>query len=126
MSSDPSTFRTVGDFALVHKLLKDHALYNIPDTMRDGIINSVKEVFDDPESTLSQKMVASKLILEMDKRNIDIVKIAMPHKVEHTQVQNMSDEELENELRTITTGFSNDRPALGGTSEKVQCLPNNT
>ena len=107
-----SGFRTVGDFALIHSLLKNSALYQIPDDLRPDIVDSIKDVFNDPDSTLAQKLAATKVVLEMDKRNLDVVKIAMPQRVEHTQVKDLSDEELANELRAITAELGNDRSVV--------------
>lgn len=89
-----SEFRTVGDFALVHQLLKKHSLYNIPQQLRQSIVDQAANTLDDLEATDSEKMAAAKLLLEMDKRNIDLIKIAMPQKHEHMQVRDASDEEL--------------------------------
>lgn len=96
VSSLTSEFRTVGDFALVHQLLKRHSLYNIPQHLRQSIVDQAAETLDPLNAaTDSEKIAAAKLLLEMDKRNIDLIKIAMPQKHEHIQVKDASDEELE-------------------------------
>lgn len=93
-SSSTSTYRTVGDFDLVRKLLQD-APYNIPPHARDLIINQAIEIIENPNASEAQKLSAAKLILEADKRNIDVVKLAMPQRHEHIEVKEMSDEDLE-------------------------------
>jgi hypothetical protein len=101
ISYNPRDFRTIGDFDLVRSLLKKFSLYDIPDHARSLVINQAIQTLEDPETSAALKMSASKLLLEADKRNIDLVKLAMPQKHEHIEVKQMSDEALEMELINI-------------------------
>lgn len=96
ISPDSSTYRTVADFDLVRKLITDHSLYKIPPGVRELIIEQAGEVLE--TGTDAQKLSAAKLLMEADKINLGLVKIAMPHKVEQITVRDMSDEELEDAL----------------------------
>lgn len=111
ISSELSTYRTVGDFELIHTLLREHSLYKIPQGLRASIVESINDVMEDPDSSLGQKLAASKLVLEMDKRNLDVIKIAMPQKHEHRQVTDLSDDELKVELLNIARTL--DVPRIG-------------
>ncbi len=83
-----------GDFEIIHTLLKKFSLYKIPDYSRAQVIQSATDVLEDEEATPACRMTAAKLLLEADKRNIDLIKLAMPKHVVHHNVKEMTDEEL--------------------------------
>lgn len=95
ISPETSMFRTAADFDLVNTLLKKYSLYNVPSTLRDSIIEQATDTINDANSSTAAKAAAAKMVLEMDARNLAVVKIAMPTKVEHFNARNATDEELE-------------------------------
>lgn len=86
-------FHTEGDFNLVHRLLK-HPRYEIPERLRSKVVKCIEDVVDEYGIDLDVKLRAIKVLSELDKHNIDLVKIAMPKKIEHTNASNLNDEEL--------------------------------
>jgi hypothetical protein len=88
-----SDFQTEGDFNLVHRLLR-HPRYEIPERLRKKVIDCVESVVDKETADDDVKLRAIKVLSELDKHNIELVKIAMPKKVEHTDVSRLNDEEL--------------------------------
>jgi len=101
--SHDHNFQLAGDYNIITKLLRSDPLYNIPSHLRDKIINHCQNTLDaDADSaTVSEKTAASKVVLECDKRNIDIVKMAMPKHVVHHNVEDYSDDELKAQLQKL-------------------------
>lgn len=91
-----------GDFEMIHTLLKKFSLYQIPDHLRQKVLNSAETAMDDEEATSACKIAASKIVLEADKRNIDLIKLAMPKHVVHHNVKEMTDDELMAAFKEIT------------------------
>ena len=52
-------------------------------------------------STVGEKSIVSKIVLECDTRNINIVKMAMPKHVVHHKAEDLTDEELQRELQLL-------------------------
>lgn len=94
VSPKPSTFALEADFNIVRKLMKESALYQIPEHARKNIIAQAQNVLEDLTATSREKMSAAKFLLECDKINLDVIKLVMPKKVEHIKVQERSTEEL--------------------------------
>lgn len=94
------TFETEGDLQMVHTLLKNPR-YKIPERLRDKIMKAAEDTIDNSNATTAEINTACKLILEADKRNIDLVKLAMPKQVIHRHVSQYSDEELRDALQDI-------------------------
>ena len=109
VSPEPSEFRTVADFNLARTLLQKYSLYNIPDNLRQSVINQAGATLNGNNSSTIEKIAAAKLILEMDKQNLTLVKIAMPQKHEHFDVKEATTEELlealENARSLLPKGF---------------------
>jgi hypothetical protein len=93
VSYNPSDFSTEGDFALVNRLLQNPR-YAIPEHLRHKMIKCAESVIDANDTKHETKLKAIQTLSTMDKHNIDIVKLAMPKKVEHSDVKSISDEEL--------------------------------
>lgn len=81
-----------GDFALVNRLLKNPR-YNIPEHLRSKMVRSAEEVLDYSESDVT-KVQAIKVLNELDKRNIELVKMAMPKQHIHRPAKEMTDAEI--------------------------------
>ena len=95
VSPDSSIFRTAADFDLVNMLLKKYSLYNVPPDLRNSIVEQANDTIKDANASIANKNAAMKMVLEMDKRNLDVVKIAMPQRHEHFNAREATDEELE-------------------------------
>lgn len=100
--TDTLDFRSQGDFDMVTTLLKNPR-YKVPERLRQKIMDHAEGVIDNinDSATLSEQNAACKMILEADKRNIDIVKMCIPKQHVHTHVSELSDRELEEELQRI-------------------------
>ena len=94
----PYGFTMQGDLELLHTLLKHNSLYDIPDHARESIINDCTAVLKDTQATVATRIAASKVLLECDKRNIDMLKMVVPKQVIHRTVTEMTTEELEEAL----------------------------
>ena len=95
-----SLLETSGDYSLINKLLA-HPRYKIPEHLRDKAIASIEATFDDPDAESALKLKAVQCLATLDKHNIDIVKMAIPKKIEHITPSKMSDEELHEQIREI-------------------------
>lgn len=105
--SGDSEFRTVADFALVHELMKK-PLYDIPDHIRGRVIEGASKAMADPEVPTKTKLQAMKVILECDSRNIALLKLAMPRRVEHFNPAEMTSTELKKQI----DAYIKDNPQL--------------
>jgi len=94
VTSDQQSYRTVADFNLVRKLMQENALYEIPQHLRETLIEQSGTVLQSTKSTDAEKLSAAKLLLEADKRNIDLIKTIIPKKVEHFNARDATDAEL--------------------------------
>ncbi len=93
LSASPHDFQTKDDFALINTLMRS-SRYDIPERLRKKIIGMASNKIEDESAEFPDQLSAAKLILECDKRNMDLLKIAMPTKVEHLNVQKASTEVL--------------------------------
>ena len=98
-NDEQSLLRTEGDFNLVHQLLKSPR-YKIPEHLRDQAIQCISDTLSDSEDD-ALKLKAIQVMSALDKHNIDLVKIAMPKRIEHQDVRKLSDEQLVDELRKV-------------------------
>lgn len=94
VSSDTTIFETQEDFDMVHRLLRN-SLYKIPEAYRTAVLNSAARVLNDENAPAIIQLAASRVILECDKRNLDMVKIAMPKKVISRSVTELTTDELQ-------------------------------
>jgi len=101
---EQSDYHSVNDMTMVHGLMKNPR-YNIPDNLRDKIIKTAGQLLDsdieDPVKKASTQLAAAKVLLEADKRNIDIVRLSMPQKHMHINVQQASTEQLQAQLKEL-------------------------
>ena len=98
--SHEGEFRTEADFSLVNRLM-ERPRYKIPAAIRDKIIMKAGDIIDDPSLKPSTQLAAMKTILMADKHNIDLVKIAMPKKVENVDYKKLPDHELKQEIQRL-------------------------
>lgn len=95
----PYDYSTEADFNMIIHLLKNPR-YNIPAQLRDKVINCINNIvtcIDDPKTQLA----AVNTLVALDRCNIELIKIAMPKKVEHKQINKLSDEELLDALKEV-------------------------
>ena len=85
--------RSLGDYQLVNRLLKDPR-YNIPERLRNKAINAIEKTLDDAQNDDKLKLTAVKTLSDLDKRNMELIKMAMPKRVEHFDPRKANDEEL--------------------------------
>jgi len=88
-----SDLRTEDDFALVNRLLRSPR-YKIPEYLRDKVIHCITDIVDKKDSEDALKLKAIQVMSQLDKHNIDIIKLTMPKKIEAVKPQDMNDEEL--------------------------------
>jgi hypothetical protein len=99
--SHDHNFQLEGDYHLIHTLLKNNPLYEIPKHLRGKILGHCSDTLASAEASVSEKTMAARVVLECDKRNIDIVKMAMPKHVVHHNAEDLTDEELKAELQRL-------------------------
>lgn len=115
----PYGFSMQGDLELLHTLLRDNSLYNIPSHARAAVITDCTAVLNDPGATVATRLSASKVLLECDKRNIDMVKMVVPKQIVHRTVSEMSTEELAEAMDEY-------QRVKNGLPERVNCTPINS
>ncbi len=93
INSQGSDLRSLGDYHLVNRLLRDPR-YNIPERLRKKAITAIETTLDDSQNDDKLKLTAVKVLSELDKRNLEIVKMSMPTRVEHFDPRKANDEEL--------------------------------
>ncbi len=100
-----SNLETMDDFKLVHKLL-GKPRYEIPNRLRDKVIRSIENTvdFNDDDRT---KIAAIKVLADLDKINLELVKIAMPKKIEHFDPSKVNDDELLAAVKAIAAKSQN-------------------
>ena len=111
VSSDSTEFETQADFNLVHKLLKN-SLYDIPSEYRTAVLQSAARVLTDSNIPAITQLAAGRVILECDKRNLELVKIAMPKKTISRNVGEMTSEELTRIILEAASKIKTDLPIL--------------
>lgn len=94
-------FRTEGDFALINQLLKNPR-YVIPEHLRHKVVKCIEQTIDSSETKPEIKLKAVQTLAILDKHNIDLVKVAMPKRVEQTTVRQMTDEKILEMVKEIT------------------------
>lgn len=94
-----SEYSTLSDISMIHQLLLKNPRYNIPEYLRNKIIATMADRLDDDDGKL--QIMAAKVLLEADKRNIDLVKLAIPQKKEIKNVTTATTEELQQHLKQI-------------------------
>lgn len=87
-------YETQGDFSLINTLMKNPR-YDIPEHLRKKVIQSAENSLDSLEASDATKLAAARLILEADKRNIEIMKLIIPQQHVHKNVKELPTEELE-------------------------------
>lgn len=92
ISENSTDYRTVSDFQMIHNLLTKHATYKIPEHLRKRVITRAGQALESDDDKLA--MTAAKVLLAADKHNLDIIKVAMPKRVEHVNVSKLNDREL--------------------------------
>lgn len=85
-------FRTAADFSMVTRLLQN-SRYKIPEHLRSIIVESAAKIMVNGESEKAQ-LAAMRTLLKADEINLQLVKIAMPKRVENVNVKQLTDEEL--------------------------------
>jgi len=91
VSSESTQFSTEADMQIVRTLLRD-PLYKIPEHIRDTIVTESAKMLggDSPKF----KAIGARLLLEMDKRNLELLRLVVPRKVEHIDVKQKTTAEL--------------------------------
>ncbi len=97
ISSDLA-LQTEGDFHLINTLLNKNPRYNIPEHIRTKMVTSCSDVLANEQAPHKIKLIATKVLAELDKRNIDILKLAIPKTVIHREAKDLTDDELEAEI----------------------------
>lgn len=92
-------FNTSADLDIVHQLLKKPR-YNIPEELRERIITKSGEILESKDP--KEAIMAAKIVLEADKRNMELLKMVVPKKTEIRDCRKMSDEELLEEYHRVT------------------------
>lgn len=82
---------------MLNQLLKNPR-YDIPERLRKKVITSIERVIDNVESDSNTTLNAIKTLALLDKHNIELAKIVMPKKVDHS-VKGLSDEQLIEAIR---------------------------
>lgn len=111
VSADPTEFHTEADFAMVHKLLQN-ALYKIPPEYREAVLGSAATILTDVEIPAMTRLAASRVIIECDKINLDLVKLAMPKKVITRSVTDMTSDELKKVILEAAAHLQSALPIL--------------
>jgi len=88
-----SEFRTEGDYAIVRKLLQNPR-YEIPERLRRKVVGEIERTVDDEEADPNLKMRAISVLAQLDKHNIELVKLSMPKRIERVDPKKMDDEKL--------------------------------
>lgn len=99
--SSPGEFDSIADMGMVRKLLRD-PLYDIPERLRDKVLKGAETLVDrftNGDETAAAFIAASRLVLEADKRNLDLIKMVIPKRVEHKEVIQFTTQELEQIVR---------------------------
>lgn len=90
---DITQYNTNDDVNLISKLMKN-PMYRIPQHLRDKIIAGAEEALTTPEN-FKEFTDAAKLVLEMDKRSLDFMKLFIPKTIRHEHVGNKTTKELQ-------------------------------
>lgn len=93
MNMDITEYNTNDDVKLVSKLMKN-PLYKIPQHLRDKIIAGASVALSNTEN-FKEFIDASKLVLEMDKRSLDFMKLFIPKTVRHEHIGGKTTQELQ-------------------------------
>ncbi len=99
-SNEGSLLRTEGDFNLINQLLKSPR-YNIPEHLRQKVVSCIEKALDDSENSTKLKLDAIKTLSNLEKHNIDLVKLAMPKKIETFNPKQLNDEELREMVQDV-------------------------
>lgn len=78
--------------AIVEQLLHKPR-YNIPEHLRQKVLDEAEAILTDGQDS-SLKIKAMRVILEADKRNLDIARMLIPQMHIQTNVKNITTEEL--------------------------------
>jgi len=100
VSPNSSELSTIADYNILNGLLKN-PLYKIPEELRVKAIGCLEATIDDASAKTTLKLKAIGAMINMDKHNLDLVKIAMPKKIEHINPRELNDEQLLEELNKI-------------------------
>ena len=110
------------DFNVVKRLMEDPR-YEIPRHLRNKVLQQAEDCMDSEKTSFGDRLAAGRLVLECDKRNIELVKLAMPKVVIHKDAKDYTDEELEalvkDTLALMPPEKVIDVPANSGTSEAL-------
>lgn len=99
--SEQEHFRTQAEFSMVRKLLTTPR-YEIPEHLRKQLVEDAADVSKNCEDPKT-RIAAMRVLAELDKINVEIVKISMPKRVEHThRAADLTMEELEDLARKAT------------------------
>lgn len=85
---------TQADFSLIKKLFNESSLYQIPDMLRLSVVESIAHALQSDKPGV--RLAASRLLLEMDRRNIEMLRIVKPQEHIHVNVKEKTTEELKN------------------------------
>ena len=97
---------TEAEYQMICTLLEKNPRYEIPRHLREQVVGSCAKVLAYPNGNCDSKLdklklIAGKLLLECDKRNLDIVKMSIPKHVVHHNVEEFTDEQLQSELQRL-------------------------
>lgn len=108
--SPTSDYNTTGDFQLINRLLQNPR-YEIPERLRQKVIGCIDKVISD-EDNPQVKLQAIRVLAQLDKHNLDVIKLAMPHKVETTNITKLDDSDLQNLVVEIINQIKPECPPL--------------
>ena len=94
-----SDIKTEGDFNMVNRLLRNPR-YEIPERLRRKSIQCIEDALDQ-DNDIQIKLKAIQTMSQLDKHNIDIVKIAAPKRIKQIDPRKLNDEELLKMVREV-------------------------
>ncbi len=86
-------FNSVGDMNMITTLLRNPR-YKIPEHLREKVIGTADNILNNANASVAEAISAAKLVLEADKVNVALIKLAVPKKIEHFNPRQATTEEL--------------------------------
>lgn len=80
--------------------------------MRQKVIGCIDKVISDDDEPTQTQLQAIRVLAQLDKHNLDVIKLAMPHKVETTSITKLDDSALQNLVVEIINQIKPECPPL--------------
>jgi len=97
----PHEYETKDDFGMVRGLLR-RGPYQIPDRLREKIISSAERVIDNLDIDPKIMLSAAKLMVDCDRINVEMIKLAIPKKIETFNARGATDAQLLEAIQKTT------------------------